>query len=515
MSADHISFARSRFLMVCGFLNLDKSDSAYLWSAFDMVDKDFSGTVRVQEFANTFLCTKPPMQILFNLTFDKYSWTPPVKKFKAAVEHHDDDDTVDFEKLKEEMGKSEDERAEIEERKENERQLKLAEEHERRHRPDYVRFLLFLCFFMSIPSEDMARFVFWLFFEIPNVQPTKETLVDCCDKLWDKKNHNKSWYVGEAKGLLKVVDAGFNAHTFTLSDQRTGGSWTLPYVELRKEITRNLGNKQFWQRVGAGFFYSMGHVEKQLNKLKDLRIRGAPPDPTLKGDRSDGRSNIREFARHYRTYMNMPQESEDDFAGTSCISTVCNVLSAWCSQYAERFKAVAPEIEFDTSMGLGAEGYVRPASRGTLAKFKQQLRERGALPGDSDDDVSVRSGNSRSSHEKETDIERAIRLEQEAEEEAKGTDEAVVPLEYKFRRQLVLPARVLHHKAREMKASSKKILERVELEVISETEIKKNIPQYAALDLDSMPHDDSSLGPTIRTDEDDESSIASLSLAGG
>ena len=76
--------------------------------------RTFSGAVRVRDFANTFLSTKPPMQDLFNLTFDKYSWTPPLKKFKAAVEHHDENDTVDFEKLKEEMGKSEDERADIE-----------------------------------------------------------------------------------------------------------------------------------------------------------------------------------------------------------------------------------------------------------------------------------------------------------------------------------------------------------------------------------------------------------------
>ena len=137
----------------------------------------------------------------------------------------------------------------------------------------------------------------------------------------------------------------------------------------------------------------------------------------------------------------MPRESEDEFAGTSCISTLWNVMSAWCSKYTERFRAIAPEVEFDTSMGFGAEGYVRPASRGTLAKFKQQLRDKGALPGEDSDDVSVRSGNSRSSHENETDLERAIRLDQEAEEEAKGADEAVVPLEYKFRRQLVLPAR--------------------------------------------------------------------------
>ena len=157
---------------------------------------------------------------------------------------------------------------------------------------------------------------------------------------------------------------------------------------------------------------------------------------------------------------------------------------------------------------------MRPASRGTLAKFKQQLRDKGALPGEDSDDVSVRSGNSRSSHENETDLERAIRLDQEAEEEAKGADEAVVPLEYKFRRQLVLPARVLHHKAREMKASGKRILERVELEVISETEIKNKLPQYAALDFDSMPNDDSTLGRTIRTEEDDDSSLASLSHVG-
>ena len=65
-----------------------------------------------------------------------------------------------------------------------------------------------------------------------------------------------------------------------------------------------------------------------------------------------------------------------------------------------------------------------------------------------------------------------------------------------------------------MKASGKRMLERVELEVISETEIKNKLPQYAALDFESMPNDDSTLGRTIRTEEDDDSSLASLSHVG-
>ena len=233
---------------------------------------------------------------------------------------------------------------------------------------------------MSIPNEEMPRFVYWLFFEIPKVKPTQENLLSCCDTVWEKKNHNKSWYLGEARAVLRVVDAGFNAHTFQLNDQRTGGAWSIPFHELRKQIIRNLERNQLWKRLSAGFHYSMHHVDKQLLKMKDLHVQGAPADPTLKGDRQDCRHDTRDFVRHYRTYVNMPRESEDDFVGTSCFTTVGNTVYTNIKQtlgcITDRFKAISPEIEFDATMGLGPVGYARPSGRGTLAKLKRQLREK-------------------------------------------------------------------------------------------------------------------------------------------
>lgn len=511
----HISYARSRFVVVCGFLGLNKSDSAYLWSAFDMIDKHHNDTIHVKTFAATFCGRKQAHQDLLNLIFDKYSWNPPTRKFKAAVEHVDDDEDHDFDKLKEDMAKSEDERKEMEQKKEEERLLKLEQEVEKRLRPDYVRFLFFLTFFMSVPYEDMPRYVYWLFFEIPKVKPTQETLVACCDAVWDKKNHNKSWYMGEAKAVLKVVDAGFNAHTFQLSDQRTGGAWTIPFHEVRKQLTRNLGGAQIWKRVSAGFHYSMHHVDKQLLKMKDLRVRGAGPDPTSKGDRQDGRHDTREFVRHYRVYINMPKESEDDFAGTSCFKTVGNLMWVQIKQtfscITDRFKSIAPEMEFDASMGLGPEGYVRPSSRGTLAKFKRQLREKGGLPGEEgDDNASVHSASTKGSTaniEGETEEEKAIRL---AEEEEAEDVEAVVPLEYRFRRQLELPARVLNNKAKATRTQGKAVLKRVEMEVIPESEVTKlavgNMPTY-----DTVLHSlDNSTLASSKGSNDEEDTIASM-----
>ena len=512
---EHISYARSRFVVVCGFLGLNKSDSAYLWSAFDMIDKHHNDTVHVKTFAATFCGRKPAPRDLFTLVFDKYSWIPPVRKYKAAVEHVDDDDeSMDLEALKKEMGQSEDERKETERKKEEERLLKLENEVEKRQRPDYVRFVFFLSFFMAIPYEEMPRFVYWLFFEIPKVKPSQDTLIACCDAVWDKKNHNKSWYVGEAKAVLKVVDAGFNAHTFQLSDQRTGGAWTIPFHELRKQLIRNLGGGQLWKRVSAGFHYSMHHVDKQLLKMKDLHVRGAPPDPTLKGDRQDGRHDTREFVRHYRTYVNMPRESEDEFAGTSCLKTIGNVIYTNVKQtlscLTDRYKKLAPELEFDASMGLGPEGYVRPNSRGTLAKMKRQLREKGDLPGEEgDDNASVKSASTKGSKgvDAETEEEKAIRL---AEEEDDAVDlEAVVPLEYRFRKQLVLPARVLNNKAREVRTQGKAVLKRVELEVVPEADVTKQVvrglPTY-----DTIVYDNSTLASSHHESNDDDDSLASF-----
>jgi hypothetical protein len=169
-------------------------------------------------------------------------------------------------------------------------------------------------------------------------------------------------------------------------------------------------------------------------------------------------------------------------------------------------------MEFDTSMGMGPEGYVRPSSRGTLAKFKKQLREKGGLPGEEgDDNASVHSASTKGSHanlDGETGEEKAIRL---AAEEGEAVDvEAVVPLEYRFRKQLVLPARVLNSKAKATRSQGKAILKQVEMEVIPESEVTKlavrSMPTY-----DTVLHslDNSTLASSKGTN-DEEDTIASF-----
>ena len=81
---------------------------------------------------------------------------------------------------------------------------------------------------------------------------------------------------------------------------------------------------------------------------------------------------------------------------------------------------------------------------------------------------------------------RAVRFAEEEDDDSES--EAVVPLEYRFRKQLTLPARVLSNKAKEMRAQGKAVLRRVELEVIPEAKVTEQImgqlPTYETVLLD-------------------------------
>ena len=478
-----------------GFFGVSKKDAAVLWSALNLIDKHKQEIVHIKDFASTFC---PKSHDLFERMFDKYSYISKAKVFKASTTAPGPVDDaalgMDADELMAFLAKSESEQAAQKAKYDEEQRIKLQAEMHARHRPDYVKFLCFLLFFMSIPDENMPVWIYWLWYALPKVRPTKENIHGLVGNLWHPDNFNISWYAGEVRYIVKVIDPSFNARTFQLTDQRCGGAWSIPFHEMRAELYTNFERKPFFDRLATGFEHAVHNLELGMRRMKDLRLKGAPTDHTDAGDRGDARHDIRSFVLHYKTYANMPMDAEETFSDGNCMKTISMLLGEKIKYFTgpctRCWKKIVPK-DIDITMGMGSEGYVRPNSRSTLAKLKRELAQK--------------SG--RVEKEKEVSHDGELKL---AEEEAEAEKKRLVPLEYKYRKQLELPPRVLNHKAIEMRAQGQQLLRRCDLEVVDEATILSafDMTEFGTnINIDPLDDDESNGdlgGVSIRSQDDDE-----------
>jgi hypothetical protein len=493
----NIHYARSRLLGLFSFLELSKKDAAILWAGLNYIDKYKNESIQVKEFANVFC---PKYVALFIKMYDKYTYAPKSANFKAKLDTPDDDDAtlgMDADALMAHMAKGEAEQAAAKEAFEKAAKEKKEKEMKERHRPDYVKFLCFFMFFMSINEQDMPLWIYWLWWGLPKIKPSKENIHSFVSKIWDPENFNLSWYEGEVKYIVKVVDPSFNARTFQLTDQRVGGAWSIPFHEMRQEIYSNFDQRIFFDRVTKGFTHALHNPEMAMLKMKDTRLKGAPEDHTTKGDRSIIRHDIRSFIHHYRAYINQPMDESETFSEGNClasIATMCGLgLKRVFRPCINCWEKIAPK-EIDMSMGMGTEGYARPKSRGLLSKLKQEMDEKEGkevarkLTPDEEDSLAMK------------------KAEEEREEERRR----LVPLEYKYRKQLELPPRVLNHKAAEMRAEGKRLLEKVKLEVVDEATIMSKFDDEfmsTLIDISALEDLESEDGLNSLNTKDDDDSI--------
>lgn len=484
------------------FFGISKKDAAIIWSAFDLVDKHKNENVHVKDFAATFC---PNSHALFEKMFDKYCFVPKDKGFKSSSNSQADTDItlgMDADEVMALMAKSKADQAAAKAKYEREMQLKQEKELRARHRPDYVKFLCFFLFFMSIPEEKMPLWVYWLWYALPKLKATKENIHGLVEQIWNAENFNKSWYDGEVRYIVKIIDPTFNATTFLLTDQRCGGAWTIPFHEMRKEIYRNFENVSYFDGLKLGFDHALSNVEICLRQIKDLRLKGAPEDHSDAGDRADARHDIRDFVRHYRTYEFMPMDKEEKFAQSNLCTTAAilmtEALKRMFTPCIKVWKKVVPK-DIDLTMGLGSEGYVRPTSRGTLAKLKKDMEVKGA-------------GGMNKATKKKSEKEQLEELKQAEEMVEAERKKDLVPLEFKYRQQLELPPRVLNHKSHEMRAKGTELVRRCQKEVVLVNDIDMN--EYSTgLNIDPIDDDESEFGDNAQSSAlnnkaDDDSTIS-------
>ena len=259
-----IVYARSRLMGLYSFFAIGKKDAGVLWSALNHIDRFKNESITIRDFANTFC---PKSHVLFEKMFERYSFAPKKRAFKAAaglpVGGGDDDGSMGMtaDALMELMAKGEAAQAEAKAKYEAEQKTRKEKEMRDRHRPDYVRFLCFFLFFMSITEQEMPLWIYWLWYSLPKNRPTKDNILALTGKIWDQEHFNFSWYDGEVRYIVKVVDPSFNARTFQLTDQRCGGAWSLPFHEMRKELYHNFETVAFFDRMRDSFLGAMNHPQ--------------------------------------------------------------------------------------------------------------------------------------------------------------------------------------------------------------------------------------------------------------
>ena len=151
--SSEISYARSRMLNIFSFLAVSKNDAAVIWSAFDLIDKHKNETVHIKDFAQKFC---PKSHLLFEKMYDKYCFVPKEKVFKAAQlgnQANDETQGMDADELMAYMKKGQAEQAVAKAKFDREMRLKREKELHARHRPDYVKFMCFFLFFMSVQTK--------------------------------------------------------------------------------------------------------------------------------------------------------------------------------------------------------------------------------------------------------------------------------------------------------------------------------------------------------------------------
>jgi len=492
-----ISYARSRMLNMFSFFGISKKDAAVIWSAFDLIDKHKNETVHVKDFSKTFC---PKSHLLFEKMYDKYCFVPKEKAFKSASQGQQANDEtagMDADELMAFMKKGQAEQAAAKAKFDKEMRLKREKELHARHRPDYVKFLCFFLFFMSIPEENMPLWIFWLWYSLPKARVSKSDIHGLVAQIWNDGDFNKSWYDGEVRYIVKTVDPSFNARTFQLTDQRCGGAWTVPFHELRKELYRNFDSLAFFERLKVGFDHAVHNVEASLRRMKDLRLKGAPADLTDKGDRGDARHDVRAFVQHFRNYAFMPMDQEETFAEGNLCTTLGTMMREGLKRLLRPcihcWEKVRP-AEIDLSMGMGSEGYVRPSSRGLLSKLKKEMElKEGRAPAEAKKKLTAA----------ESEAEELKQMEEDAEAERKR----LVPLEYKYRKQLELPPRVLNHKAVQMRADGLLLVRKVQREVtiMEDFEVNEYDTGINIDPIDDNESEDGGVANSLNSRDDDES----------
>jgi hypothetical protein len=144
-------------------------------------------------------------------------------------------------------------------------------------KPSYADLSCFLLFTMTLPENDLAYWLYWLWYYRPRVSPDVFSLCAYVREFWGEstESHAKSAVHFEEvaqKSLELVIMKDFNVKSFQLYDWKTGGAWTQPFRKLYRQVRHSFIGTSFWHRIAPSIQSAGRDVHSSLHNLNDAPL---------------------------------------------------------------------------------------------------------------------------------------------------------------------------------------------------------------------------------------------------
>ena len=221
---------------------------------------------------------------------------------------------------------------------------------------DHLTFACYLLFFMTLESDEISGFVFWLYFRSKGAKKEFEVnqtrLIELAQLLGkSKKDYEKKMLKKRIKALeklTKTIDpATFKRGKFHLLDLKCGQPFSKPIMDIHKEIKSKFMSTVIWQRVSKC-------IHTTLQDLLPAKKRLIDPKNTLTythykntGERKRARKELAPYVKlisEFSTYL----ISDDDTLNVKKTS-IFSFLFGWIWKLGGE-KKVTPTITTNESV---------------------------------------------------------------------------------------------------------------------------------------------------------------------
>ena len=271
-----LDYVRSRELSIFSFFHIDPADAQAYLSAIETIDPQFLGEIVIKTFVKTF-CPSPTGKYLFKLLWNEY---------------------VGLLLKRESQGNSK-------------RRVMTEILANARVSVDQLTFSCFLVFFMSLQTDEISAFVFWLFFasrgDKKEDQVNQSKLMDLAQALGKSKSEkDRNILKRRLKAVEKLSTAldpsTFKKGKFYLLDVKSGGPFSKPVLSLQNEIKRLLLSEQIWKRIAASV--NIVRTESLPAKMRMIDTKSTVLVTHYKniGERKKTRKDIASFVKIFQEF---------------------------------------------------------------------------------------------------------------------------------------------------------------------------------------------------------------------
>lgn len=313
---EHVGSYRSKDLALFYLFNVSRADAFSLLSIMEETDPTYRRTTSAVVFADKFCRDyKETFLYLFRLYFKlivpkqiiKYTVTAPVQN----IPDQDFDD--DLSQVIEPLNPDEKVASAVPEPI----SAIITEEI-----MPYHYMICFLLVVMTLPEGELTTWLYWLSYPAQDRKPDHNSMEELIGELWPTTEKNKAKVIlmkKKAQNLLIITDVDdLGANKLRLFDANTGGSWTRPIRNLRKELRSKTLGYFFWRRISATIGAECANIDNAYKRLQEpyKLSRWGKKNIALTGERKAARKDVRVFVRLHLSYLHMLNDSLDGGTGS-------------------------------------------------------------------------------------------------------------------------------------------------------------------------------------------------------